>query len=142
MEINGADIFELFGLTFESFEEKKEPAYINLRFKTIKEKSAAEEEERAQPVSSVASFLQKECIYSQFQSDYISFEELVYSYNNFCKNWGIPDSQREQIIGSEELIKLGALIFYMAPPKRIVGIKRGVLDDSFDSNKSHGLIRV
>jgi hypothetical protein len=30
----------------------------------------------------------------------------------------------------------------MAPPKRIVGIKKGILDDSFDSKKSHGLIRV
>ena len=30
----------------------------------------------------------------------------------------------------------------MAPPKRIVGIKRGVLDDSFDPKMSHGLIRV
>lgn len=73
METNGAAIFGLFALTFETYEEKKEPAYINLRFKTIKEKKAAEEEEKAQPLSNVASFLQKECIYSKFQSDYISF---------------------------------------------------------------------
>jgi hypothetical protein len=137
LEIDGAEIFELFSLTLETFEEKLEPAYINLRFKTMKEKSAAEEEEIAKPstgkdsgmtgkgdapnvkkpmVSSVISFLQKECIYSQFQSDYISFEELEYSYKKFCKNWGILDSKREQIIGSEELIKLGSSIFYMAPP--------------------------
>jgi hypothetical protein len=30
----------------------------------------------------------------------------------------------------------------MAPPKRIVGIKKGVPDDSSDSKMSHGLIRV
>jgi hypothetical protein len=137
LEIDGAEIFELFALTLETFEEKLEPAYINLRFKTMKEKFAAEEEEIAQPsagkdsgitgkggasgvkkpiISSVVSFLQKECIYSQFQSEYISFEELEFSYKKFCKNWGILDSQREQIIGSEELIKLGASISYMAPP--------------------------
>jgi len=30
----------------------------------------------------------------------------------------------------------------MAPPKRIVGIKKGVPDDSSDAKLSHGLIRV
>jgi hypothetical protein len=49
---------------------------------------------------------------------------------------------REQIIGSTELLKFGASIFYMAPPKRIIGIKRGFLVDSSDSEMSHGLIRV
>jgi hypothetical protein len=163
METDGAKIFEQFALTLETFEEKLEPAYINIRFKTMKEKSAAGKEDAAlfsagkeggvagkggapiakKPmVSSVISFLQKECIYSQFESDYISFEEIKFSYKNFCKNQGIVDSQREQIIGSEELIKFGASIFYMAPPKRIVGIKKGVPDDSSDAKMSHGLIRV
>jgi hypothetical protein len=103
-------------LTLETFEEKLEPAYINVRFKTMKEKTAAVKEEGAQSsagkerggaerngapiakkpmVSSVVSFLQKECIYSQFESDYISFEEIKFSYSHFCKNQGIVDSQRE-----------------------------------------------
>lgn len=43
MEIDGAEIFELFALTLETFEDRLEPAYINLRFKTMKEKNAAEE---------------------------------------------------------------------------------------------------
>jgi hypothetical protein len=51
LEIDGAEIFELFALKFETYEEKLEPAYINLRFKTTKEKSAGEEKERAQPSS-------------------------------------------------------------------------------------------
>lgn len=94
LEVDGAEIFELFALTLETFEEKLEPAYINLRFKTIKEKNAADEKEKAlfsadkdgnmigngsaagaknPMVSSVVSFLNRECIYSQFKSDYISF---------------------------------------------------------------------
>jgi len=40
------------------------------------------------------------------------------------------------------MIKFGASIFYMTPPKRIVGVKRGVPDDSSDPKLSHGLIRV
>lgn len=43
LEIDGADIFELFALTLETFDDRLEPAYINLRFKTTKEKSTAEE---------------------------------------------------------------------------------------------------
>jgi hypothetical protein len=163
LEIDGDKIFEQFALNLVTFEDKLEPAYINLRFKTMSEKSSAGKDEGVpssagkegagavkgdlpiskKPIgSSVLSFLQKSCIYSQFESDLISFEEIKFAYSLFCKNQGIVDSQREQIIGSEELIKFGASIFYMAPLKRIVGIKKGVPDDSSDAKLSHGLIRV
>ena len=39
-------------------------------------------------------------------------------------------------------MKFGASIFFMAPPNRIVGIKKGVPDDSSDPKMSHGLIRI
>ena len=78
-------------------------------------------------MSVIERFLNIECVYSQFDTDYISFEQLKFVYAVFCKTLGIPESKRAQIIGSDGIIKFGAKIKDMIPPARIVGIKAGKL---------------
>lgn len=98
LETDGARVFEEFSLKIETFEDKLEPAYINIRFKTLKEKQAVKEDgggsggAKGKKVGSVQLFLQKECAYSQFESDHIAFEQLKFTYLLFCKNMGIVDS--------------------------------------------------
>lgn len=87
-------------------------------------------------MTAVNQFLHSECIFSQFETDYISFEELKVAYMAFCKKIGIPESKREQIIGSDEMIAMGTSIKNMDPPRRLVGVKKVI-----DSKNPVGLIR-
>ena len=118
--------FKNFGLNIETFDQKKQPAYIHLRKKTNKELNETDLNiiDWDNP-SSVSLFLKVKCVFSQFDTDYISFEELNALYLLFCKGQGIPESQREQIIGNEEVLKFGGIVKPMAPPARIAGIKKG-----------------
>ena len=49
-------------MTIESFEGKLEPAYINLRFKTLKEK---QEQIPIDTGNSIKNFLESECTFSR-----------------------------------------------------------------------------
>lgn len=68
-----------------------QPAYVNIKFKSLKEKAEADYID-TDGMSVVNQFLNSECLFSQFESDYISFNELKAAYVLFCKRMGVPES--------------------------------------------------
>jgi hypothetical protein len=63
-----------FGLSIDNFEGKLEPAYVNIRFKTLKEKAESKYDESLEKESLIKKFLTQECMYSQFETDYVAFD--------------------------------------------------------------------
>jgi hypothetical protein len=67
-------------------------------------------------------------------------------YATFCKNMGVQESKREQIIGNEAMVKFGSSIKDRDPPKRIIGVKKGMPErrkgDTGARPSTFGLIRI
>lgn len=64
------------------------------------------------------------CIPSKFKDDVISFGQLKFEYDDYCKINDIPFAKKPQIIGSEEMINFGAINVDVHPSKRLLGIKK------------------
>lgn len=84
--------------------------------------------------------MNNECFASKFSSDYLSFQELKYNYNHFCKIVGIPESNKEEIIGNELMEKFGCQVELRSPPSRVIGIKKG-RPDKFTTPSTFGLVK-
>ena len=71
-------------------EGRQEPAYVHIRLKTPKEKKDSKYfDDNSTIECNVVLFLQIECVFSKFDSDYISFQELKHRYTRFCKLMGV-----------------------------------------------------
>ena len=65
LEINGRRTLRTFNIKIESQEGKVEPAYINIRFKTKKERAQVQfDNEKLADANSIKKFLSTQCIYS------------------------------------------------------------------------------
>lgn len=54
-----------FGLSIENFEGKLEPAYVNIKFKSLKEKAESEVSDTiVDGKNSIGMFLKEECMYT------------------------------------------------------------------------------
>lgn len=95
IETAAKDVLKTFNITIEQNEGKMTPAYVNIKFKSLKEKAESEPADDHESTTVINQFLNTECTFSQFESDYISFDELKVAYIVFCKKMGIPESKRE-----------------------------------------------
>lgn len=75
-------------------------------------------------MTSAQRFLNENCIATKFRTDVISFQELKYLYDDYCKINDIPYAKKTQIIGSEDMVSFGAVVVDVHPPKRLLGIKK------------------
>jgi hypothetical protein len=64
------------------------------------------------------------CVSTKFKTDVLSFDQVKFEYDDYCKINDIPYSKKLQIIGSEDMLKFGAVVTEVNPPKRLLGIKK------------------
>ncbi|TNV88185.1 hypothetical protein FGO68_gene5191 [Halteria grandinella] len=117
------DVLDNYGLKIIHLSEIKEPAYISIRLKSLKEQTDTNiDTEQYEKMTPVMKFLHKNCVATQFSSDSISFEEMRQEYEVFCERERIPMSEKGEIIGNPDLIKYGAIADATKALTRIIGV--------------------